>query len=131
MGKVEDLEEVGALLGVSESKRAEFKQQSSTKGKESHSLGEYWVKTDPDASWEMLAKILYSTGNETAAAMAKQYLLEGICIIGHSKLTECRPQCSTSYTELDPKLYARVTVYHSPFTSPMVHRRFVYRSPVV
>lgn len=78
MGKVGDWEQVGSLLSVPESKRAEIMQQSSTEGKKSHL--EYWVKTDPDASWEELAWTLYSAGEETAAAMVKMYLPKGTCI---------------------------------------------------
>ena len=74
MGKVGKWEKVGALLGVSESKRNEIKQQL---GEKNRALGEYWVSVDPSASWETLASALYKMGEETATRMAKQYLPKG------------------------------------------------------
>ena len=46
----------------------------------SQSLGKYWVTTAPGASWERLGNALYREGEETAAAMVKQYLSKGMCI---------------------------------------------------
>ena len=80
MGEVGDREEVWSWLHVRESKRAEIKQQSSTEGEKSRALSQYWINCAPDASWEGLATALYLSGEERAAAMAKQYLPKGTCI---------------------------------------------------
>ena len=71
---------VGIYLGVPHSKRLEISQQSSTERYKSLALGDYWVNTDPDASWEKLARVLYQEGEERAAAVTKQYLQQqGMC----------------------------------------------------
>ena len=66
-------------LGVPLSKRQEIKQQSSTEREKSLALGDYWVNTDPHASWESLARVLYRRGEERALAVTKQYLQQGEC----------------------------------------------------
>ena len=70
---------VGSLLGVTHSKLQEITQQSSTEREKSLALGDYWVNTDPEASWEKLAKVLYLSGEERALAVTKQYLQQGMC----------------------------------------------------
>ena len=70
---------VGIWLGVPDSKREEIRQQSSTEREKSLALGDYWVNTAPDASWEKLASELYQCGEEKAAAVMKQYLQQGMC----------------------------------------------------
>ena len=70
---------MGFVLGVPPSKREEISQQSSTKREKSLALGEYWVNTAPNASWERLAMVLYEEGEERAAAVTKQYLQQGMC----------------------------------------------------
>ena len=65
---------MGDLLGVPYSKRLEIMQQSSTEREKSLALGDYWVNTAPDASWEVLARGLYHYGEERALAVMKQYL---------------------------------------------------------
>ena len=87
MGEVEDWEGVakgeGILrsgLGVLNSKLQEIKRQSSSEREKRRLLGEYWINTDPDASWEKLAVALYEDGEERAAAMTKQYLPKGVWI---------------------------------------------------
>ena len=65
---------VGSSLGVPLSKRQEINQQSSTERKKCLALGDYWVNTDPRASWEKLAVALYYCGQERALAVTKQYL---------------------------------------------------------
>ena len=65
---------VGGVLGVSDSKQQEIKQQSSTEREKSLALGDYWVNTDPVASWEKLTRVLYQVGEERAVAVTKQYL---------------------------------------------------------
>ena len=67
--------------GVPDSKREEINQQSSTEREKSLALGDYWVNTDPDASWEKLARLLYLCGQEKAAAVMKQYLPQGMCVL--------------------------------------------------
>ena len=71
--------EVGSSLGVSDSKQHEIYQQSSTKREKSLALGDYWVNTDPGASWEKLARVLYRRREERALAVMKQYLQQGVC----------------------------------------------------
>ena len=70
---------VGATLGVPHSKGQEIRQQSSTEREKSLQLGDYWVNTDPDASWEKLTKVLYQWGEKRALALMKQYLQQGMC----------------------------------------------------
>jgi len=87
MGEVENWEAVAQGsdilrhgLSIPYSKQQQIKQQSSSEREKSHSLGEYWVNTDPDASWVELGWALYKEGEERAAVMAKHYLLEGMYI---------------------------------------------------
>ena len=61
-------------------KLQEIKQQSYTDRDRSRLVREYWVNTDPNASWWRLADVLYEEGEETALAMVKQYLPKGMCI---------------------------------------------------
>ena len=68
-------------LDVPDSKVQEISQQSSTEREKSLSLGDYWVNTDPNASWEKLAQVLYQWGEEKAAAVTKQYLPQGMCVL--------------------------------------------------
>ena len=70
---------VGNWLGVAHSKLQEIIQQSSTERKKRLALGDYWVNTDPDASWEELAMVLYLCREEGALAVTKQYLQQGMC----------------------------------------------------
>ena len=81
MVEVGDWEEVGSWLIVPDSKLQEIKQQSSTERGKCLALGDYWVNTDPDASWEKLARKLYYSGEERALAVTKQYLQQqqGMC----------------------------------------------------
>ena len=80
MAEVGNWESVGSWFGVPRSMRQEIKQQSSTKREKSLALGDYWVNTDPDASWEKLARVLWR-GEERALAVVKQYLQQeqGMC----------------------------------------------------
>ena len=80
MAKVGNWENVGISLDVPLSKRQEISQQSSSERK-SLAVGDYWVNTDPDASWEKLARWLYLFGEEKAAAVMKQYLPQGMCVL--------------------------------------------------
>ena len=74
MGKVQEWELVGIVLGAPESKLHEIKEQSSTEIEKSHQVGRYWVNTHPDPSLERLGRALYYYGEETAGMMLKQYL---------------------------------------------------------
>ena len=74
MAEVTDWLSVGIGLGVPYSKRQEIRQQSSTEREKSLALGDYWVNTDPDASWEKLVWELYQRGEKRALAVTKQYL---------------------------------------------------------
>ena len=79
MAEVVDWEKVRWL--VHESKQQEIKQQSSTEREKSLALGDYWVNTNPNASWERLATELYEEREERALALTKQYLQQqkGMC----------------------------------------------------
>ena len=79
MAEVGEWWKVGRWLDVPTSKRQEIKQQSSTEREKSLALGDYWVNTDPDASWGKLARALYLEGEERALAVTKQYLQQGEC----------------------------------------------------
>ena len=71
---------VGIGLGVPLLKVLEISQQSSTVRERSLALGDYWVNTAPDASWERLARALYHNGEHRALAVTKQYLQQqGMC----------------------------------------------------
>ena len=81
MAEVGHWVEVGDELGVTLSKLQKIKQQSSTEREKRLALGDYWVNTDPDASWEKLARVLYQRREERALAVTKQYLQQqqGVC----------------------------------------------------
>ena len=79
MAEVGDCRNVGSLLGVPDSKLVEILQESSAERERSLALGDYWVNTDPDASWERLARVLYQWGQERALAVMKQHLQQGMC----------------------------------------------------
>ena len=77
---VGDWGRVGIDLGVPVSKVVEIIQQSSAVREKSLALGDYWVNTDPGASWEKLATSLYRMGEHRAVAVTKQYLQQqGMC----------------------------------------------------
>ena len=78
MAKVAHWVNVGSWLGVALSKRQEIKQQSSTEWEKCLALGDYWVNTAPEASWERLAGVLYQWGEERGLAVMKQYLQQGM-----------------------------------------------------
>ena len=81
MAEVGNWMDLGGVLGlrVPDSKLKEIRQQSSTEREKSLQLGDYWVNTAPDASWEKLAKVLYRYGAKRALALMKQYLQQGVC----------------------------------------------------
>ena len=70
---------VGIWLGVPLSKQEEISQQSSTEREKSLALGDYWVNTAPDPSWEKLVRVLYGKGEERALGVVKQYFQQGMC----------------------------------------------------
>ena len=79
MAEVGNWWEVGRQLGVPYPKQQEISQQSSTERGKRLALGDYWVNTDPHASWDELAKVLYYCGQERPLAVTKQYLQQGMC----------------------------------------------------
>ena len=80
MAEVGNWWSVGIGLGVPLSKLQEIKQQSSTEREKSLAQGDYWVNTDPGASWEKLAWVLYRDREHRAVAVTKQYLQQqGMC----------------------------------------------------
>ena len=70
---------VGESLGVPYSKREKSNFQPSTERERSLAMGDYWVNTDPDASWERFAMVLYQDGEERALKVTKRYLQQGMC----------------------------------------------------
>ena len=78
MAEVGDWVNVGSWLGVPYSKLQGIKEQSSTEREKSLALGDYWVNTAPDASWEKLGMALYQVREERALAVTKQYLQQGV-----------------------------------------------------
>ena len=78
MAEVGNWDSVGGLLDVPHSKLLQISQQSSTEREKSLALGDYWVNTDPDASWERLATKLYQAGEHRAVAVTRQYLQQGM-----------------------------------------------------
>ena len=81
MAEVGNWNFVGVWLDVPGSKEQEISQQSSTVREKCLALGDYWVNTAPDASWERLARKLYQQGEMRAAAVMKQYLQQGMCVL--------------------------------------------------
>jgi len=83
MGEVRDWKRVAGRsllcgLGIPDSKLHEIKQQSYTESDRSYLMVEYWVNTDPRASWRRLADVLYKVGEDSALMMVKQYLPKGM-----------------------------------------------------
>ena len=78
MEMVVNWEGVGVGLGIPYSKQEEIIQQSLIERVKSNALVQYWVNTDPDASWKKLARVLYWRGEERAAATVRQYMPKGI-----------------------------------------------------
>ena len=79
MAEVGNWWQVEIILGVPDFKRQEIEQQSSTAREMRLALGDYWVNTDPEASWEKLGMALYQWEEERALAVTKQYLQQGMC----------------------------------------------------
>ena len=79
MAEVGNWREVASWLDVPFSKLEEINQQSSTEREKCLALGDYWVNTAPDASWEKLAVGLYKEREERALAATKEYLQQGMC----------------------------------------------------
>ena len=80
MREVGDRESVWGLLGVLGFKRTELQQQSSTEEEKTRAMSQYYVNCVPHPSWEDLAFSLYTSGEERALVMARQYLPKGMCI---------------------------------------------------
>ena len=79
MTEVKDWNRVAIALVITQSKREEISQQSSTETEKRLALGKYWVITDRDASWKKLAGVFYQKEEERALAFMKQYLQQGMC----------------------------------------------------
>lgn len=65
---------VAYWLGVPRSKRYEIENLYSTERERKCAMGKYWVQTNDDASWEMLAGMLYRCDENAALEAAKQFL---------------------------------------------------------
>ena len=74
MAEVWNWVSVAIRLDVPPSKQQEINQQLSTEREKCLALGDYWVNTDPEASWEKLAMALYQRREDRAVAVTKQYL---------------------------------------------------------
>ena len=83
MRELEEWDKFGGCLDVPDCKLQEIKQHLSTPREKCDMLGECWVSSDADASWEKLARALYRMGEKRALAMAKQYLQQGMCGLGN------------------------------------------------
>ena len=81
MAKVGNLKWVGIELSVPVQKIEKISQQSSTGREKRLALGDYWIKTGPNASWERLAIKSYQCGEKRALAVMKQYLPQGMCVL--------------------------------------------------
>jgi len=82
MAEVGSWVDIGIALGVPDSKQREISQQLSTEREKSLALGDYWVNTAPDASWEKLVRVLHLRREEKALAVTKQYWQqEGMCVL--------------------------------------------------
>ena len=103
---------VGGELDVALYKLLEIKQQSSTEREKRLALGDYWVNTVPEASWEKLAMVLYRWGEERALAVTKQYLQQQ------------QGECSQLSVMKVP--VKSCTVYMSCLTSDSVHTNSRY-----
>ena len=77
MEQVQNWESVGKYLHVPYSKLQEINQHPSTVREKSKGVGCFWVNSDPDASWEVLAGAFYWKEEGRAAAMVTQYLPNG------------------------------------------------------
>ena len=91
MGEVENWWAIGTSLHVLHFKLKEIKYQFCAMKDKSHALGEYWIKTDPDASWENLASQLYMNGEGRAATIAKQFLPSGMHNYNWTHILWCLP----------------------------------------
>ena len=79
MAEVGNWEKVGGELNLPFSKLQEIRLQSSTERVKSLAVGDYWVNTDPEASWEGLTSVLYHKREERALAVTKQHLQQCMC----------------------------------------------------
>ena len=86
MAKVGDWKGVGGMLGVPPSKLLQISKPSSTVREKRLAVGDYWVNTAPDASWERLAVVLHQWGEKRAVAVTRQYLQQQG--MSHSLLAE-------------------------------------------
>ena len=73
MDEIKDLERVRSLLGVPEH-MVDYPSEREQK----HAVGNYYLQTDPDASWEDLTGSLYLAEEYSAVEKAKQHLPKGM-----------------------------------------------------
>ena len=73
MDEIKDLQRVRSLLGVPEHMVDHLSERE-----KKHAVGNYYLQTIPDASWEHLAMSLYVTEEYSAVEKAKQHLPKGM-----------------------------------------------------
>ena len=73
MEVIKDLEEVRLLLGVPEHLVDHLSEREKKRA-----VGNYYLHTHPDASWEQLTRKLYCAGQYNAVEKAKQHLPKGM-----------------------------------------------------
>ena len=72
MDEIKDLQGVRSLLGVPDHMVDHLSERE-----KKHAVGNYYLQTIPDASWEHLAMSLYVTEEYSAVEKAKQHLPKG------------------------------------------------------
>ena len=73
MDEIKDLESVRDWLDVPKRMLDHLSERE-----KKHAVGNYYLKTDPDASWEHLTLRLYVTEEYSAVEKAKQHLPKGM-----------------------------------------------------
>ena len=73
MDEVKDLERVRLLLNVPEHMVDHFSERE-----KKHTVGNYYLQTHPDASWQHLTDRLYYAEQFNAVEKAKQHLTKGM-----------------------------------------------------
>ena len=73
MDEIKDLQRVRSLLRVPEHMLYHLSERE-----KKHAVCNYYLQTDPDASWEDLTESLYITKEYSAVEKAKQHLPKGV-----------------------------------------------------
>ena len=73
MDEIKDLQRVKIYLNV-----PEHMDEHLSEREKKHAMGNYYVHTHPDASWEHLTRMLYCAKEYSAVEKAKQHLPKGM-----------------------------------------------------